>query len=427
MGNSDYETNYGDEEEQEQKKALQDIMRKLKSGEYSKVLVDIREKLGLAPKISCAQMEALLIHAVEDYFRKNAMTRDIVLMSWGLLQGYDNHRTLQEPKDFQTALAERSEKFLRESSYISKKYKNGEYVSYEVAQATIVTKETKNGKFEGNVLQSIRGALQKAGEYGINHLADYLYETNMAEYIKTVKNQDYSKLDYIPSHELPALLNVREDRPAEESLLASTEQVVDDDLINPDDEIDGYESETDTDYKPTPMPPDSPEATEKSSKKQTFPDQTQAIKRLQRRQNIVIAVVIILVVEAAVDCLYSYLSTRIVENEAAPLIEDILVITPEIQLYPGKEALIQMDIVPDEANIDSVSCIPDDPDVATVAHRMVTAQPKWQEENHETQITVQGGVSPSSQVHVTVLPDPREQFTGADRPDGKNVEREGGQ
>lgn len=82
MGSLDYETNYGDEEDQEQKKALQSIMRKLKSGEYSKVLVGIREKLGLAPKISCVQMEALLIHAAENRFQEDTMARDIVLMSW---------------------------------------------------------------------------------------------------------------------------------------------------------------------------------------------------------------------------------------------------------------------------------------------------------------------------------------------------------
>ena len=121
MGSLDYETNYGDEEDQEQKKALQSIMRKLKSGEYSKVLVGIREKLGLAPKISCVQMEALLIHAAENRFQEDTMARDIVLMSWGLLQGYDNHRTLQEPKDFQTAFAERSEKFLRGKQLYFKK------------------------------------------------------------------------------------------------------------------------------------------------------------------------------------------------------------------------------------------------------------------------------------------------------------------
>lgn len=249
MGSLDYETNYGDEENQEQKKALQSIMRKLKSGEYSKVLVGIREKLGLAPKISCVQMEALLIHAAENRFQEDTMARDIVLMSWGLLQGYDNHRTLQEPKDFQTAFAERSEKFLRESSYISKKYKNGEYVSYEVAQAAIITRETKNGKFEGNALKPIREALQKAGEYAINRLADYLYETNMAEYIKKIETQDYFELDYIPSHKLPILLNARDDGPTEESLSADTEQTEDNNSIDPSDKIDECEPETLTDDK----------------------------------------------------------------------------------------------------------------------------------------------------------------------------------
>ena len=57
-----------------------------------------------------------------------------------------------------------------------------------MAQAAIITRETKNGKFEGNALKPIREALQKAGEYAINRLADYLYETNMAEYIKKDRN-----------------------------------------------------------------------------------------------------------------------------------------------------------------------------------------------------------------------------------------------
>ena len=34
-------------------------------------------------------------------------------------------------------------------------------LSYEVAQAAIITRETKNGKFEGNALKPIREALQK--------------------------------------------------------------------------------------------------------------------------------------------------------------------------------------------------------------------------------------------------------------------------
>lgn len=283
MGSLDYETNYGDEEDQEQKKALQSIMRKLKSGEYSKVLVGIREKLGLAPKISCVQMEALLIHAAENRFQEDTMARDIVLMSWGLLQGYDNHRTLQEPKDFQTAFAERSEKFLRESSYISKKYKNGKYVSYEVAQAAIITRETKNGKFEGNALKPIREALQKAGEYAINRLADCLYETNMAEYIKEIEIQDYFELDYIPSNKLPILLNARDDGPTEESLIVDIEQGANDDPINLANEFDECEPETYTDDEPTSMlSPDSPEDTEESSEELFGQDSLLSLEELKQ-------------------------------------------------------------------------------------------------------------------------------------------------
>ncbi len=202
------------------------------------------------------------------------------------------------------------------------------------------------------------------------------------------------------------------------------------DGAKPDDEINEYESKTLTDDKMTSiLPLDVPEVAEGSSDKpgKVPPDGSQAIKRLQQRQNIVTIVVIILAIGIAADWLHGYLSTRMARNEeeAAPLISDILVITPEIQLYPGKEGIIQLDVAPDGADIDSVNCIPDDPGVATVDHRIVTAQDEWQEEDHETQIRVQGGVSPDRQVHVTVLPDPREQFTGADRPDGKPTGKEG--
>lgn len=202
------------------------------------------------------------------------------------------------------------------------------------------------------------------------------------------------------------------------------------DGAKPDDEINEYESKTLTDDKLTSiLRLDAPEVAEGSSDKpgKVPPDGAQAIKRLQRRQNIVTVVVIILAVGIATDWLHGYLGTRMAGNkeEATPLIEDIFVITPEIQLHPGEKGLIQLEIVPDGADIDSVSCMPKDPGVATVAHRVVKAQDEWQEENHETQIAVQGGVSLERQVYVKVLPNPGEQSAGAGMPDGKPMENEG--
>lgn len=176
--------------------------------------------------------------------------------------------------------------------------------------------------------------------------------------------------------------------------------------------------------------PNGPKVAEESSDKlgNIFLRLTRIIKQLLKgKEKIIIDARIVLAVVIISCCLCIYLSPRMAgnEEEAAPLISDILVITPEIQLYPGEEGMIQLDVAPDGADIDSVNCIPDDPVVVTVDHRIVTAQAEWQEENHETQITVYGGMSPKRQVHVTVLPDLREQFTGADRPDGKPKGNEG--
>lgn len=390
MSSSDYEPNY-EEEEKRQKKALQDIMRSLKSGKSEDILTCICDELGLTRKMRGAQMEALLIHATEKRFEKKTMTRDIVLMSWGLLQGYDNHRMLQEPKDFQMALSERSEKFLKESSYISKKYRNGKYTSYEVAQKTIITKKTKDGKFERSALASIREALQKAGEYGINCIADYLYETNMAEYIKEVETQDYFELDYIPNHKLPILCNVRDGTPTKGSLAADAEQVADDDSINSGDEVDGHEPETFTDDEPTPMPPpDSPEDAEKSSEELSGQDSSlsfeEMYKSIEDSRNAfldapkggdgflvitALAVVSIIFVIGVIILVRHITET----GDSDPPIGKISVLNPDgseeseckISLDAGNDAIIAIQGIPGDADIEDVKIQfdPEDTDLIT--------------------------------------------------------------
>lgn len=257
-----------------------------------------------------------------------------------------------------------------------------------------------------------------------NAYANKALETNSNEHVKEYWIRPYDSLQKIENKLIDRLVKVLENAAIKDKQgkmhLGFAEKIIKE---LPKNFPDGIPEKIPL---PTPRCLKMQNSTEDEPTPMLLPDRTRTIKRLQLEVNIVIAMVIVLAMVIVVDRLHS---ARMAENEkgAAPLIMDILVTTPEIRLYPGKEGVIQLDIVPDGADVDSVNCIPDDPRVATVDHRIIKAQAEWQEENHETQITVQGGVSPHRQVYVTVLPDPREQFNGADRPDGRNEEKEGEQ
>ncbi len=243
-------------------------MRDLRSKIYPERIDAIYQCLGLPNDMSHADVEALLIYAVEKKYSKT-IKRDYVLADWGLLCGYSNHRKLSGGDDCSAAVTERRKKFLRESSYIS--IKREDCNSYEDAE-----KKKLVSKIVGTLGTATGRCIGEFGKSG--GLAEWLYHRrNNGDFLEKAiqKYNPSSHKDYIPDEELPLLLNIRDERPTEEPLLADTEQTTDNDSINPSDEIVEYEPEAFSDDGLVSEPsPGSPEDIEELSEEQSLQDST---------------------------------------------------------------------------------------------------------------------------------------------------------
>lgn len=221
------------ETEKTELKLFKDTVRALRSSEYGNQLDLICRKLNLPDNTNRADIEALLIYATEERFYGNeTLKRDRVLADFGLLRGYSNQRGLSRGDEFRKAVTERRKKFLKESNYILKECKK--YGSWENIEA------------QENVLETVIGTLGKKNGAAIDTVAQRLYNKTDKESFLAKAIAKYNKFfhtDYIPDEELPVLLNVRDDGPAEDPLLADAEQSANDDSIDLDDESEEYEPE----------------------------------------------------------------------------------------------------------------------------------------------------------------------------------------
>ncbi len=187
---------------------FQKHMRSVRNSDYWAALGSIKTDLGLSDKISDASIEALLIYATRDCF-KETLDADIVLSAFGLLKGFDNQHSTEEPKDADALIIVRRKMFIKKSSYVADRHgphnkrRKVHYQSYSeleaAGEAAIDAVLSALGSEDGNLINRVA---QKIYSHK-RQITSYLVESE--EYLDTDDEKN------IIGVKLPELIHVNQD------------------------------------------------------------------------------------------------------------------------------------------------------------------------------------------------------------------------
>lgn len=168
-----------------------DLVTRLKSRSYIDALGTILNDLSLSAKTSYAEMEALLIFMIYKTHGSN-LAADIVLMALGLLAGFNNREEREEASQERDAYAERRERFLQETNYISIKYRDKfgayKFSAYEKAKQDVRSKR-KDGTVQTE-LDTIRSTLDTSTSRYLGKVISLLYKEkdSIGDYLNAAKS-----------------------------------------------------------------------------------------------------------------------------------------------------------------------------------------------------------------------------------------------
>lgn len=192
----------------EELKNFKKHMRSVRNSDYRAALGLIKMDLGLPPKTSDAEIEALLIYATRDCFGES-LDADMVLSAFGLLKGFDNQHNTEEPKDADVLITARRKMFIKKSSYVADRHgphnkrRKVHYRSYSELEAA--------GEA---AVDAVLSALGSEDGNQINRVAQkiYLRKRQIASYLEESKKYlDIDENECIIGVKLPELIHVNQD------------------------------------------------------------------------------------------------------------------------------------------------------------------------------------------------------------------------
>lgn len=338
-------------------KEFQKRMRAIRTGDYLVGIDNVRKGLNFKGKMSDVEMEILFIRTAEKKFSKDDSIKKGIKRDI-FLMAIGLLKGFGQCKNIE----ERRLKFLQESNYIAV-YKKGKYAS------------CRENKITESIIENMVKDLRKAEDQVIAEIANKLYAQNDCnEYSASISKYyecEHKHKKRIPDSELPSLRHPG-------SNATSTPKGT------------GNEEKT------------------CSEKEHTIRE------KLKRYISFVLSLI------SALASFYTVLPIFIAIGQLnTPEIKKIHVFNDQITLQPGQSEKIEVAWYPNNADKDDLSCISDDPTIATVEDLIVTAK-KWQKGRDTTKVSIGGGDAEKVEVDISVNQSDHDDKPGRNKVTGNN-------